>query len=197
MPKPKHRNNIPLAVMTVVVLFVLFMANPWRIEEPGSHHNHTTYRTGVVTMKHGIGDVLVVDEPRSAPTTTTETNAKPLPEPATKTRTELRPEPVPDVILEPATKKDTNPGPEAVPEAGSDSDKKPLSEPVAEPAAETEKSPENPRGYSKLSAIPPDPMQLPVTKEVQTALAEKWGKWKFWDGEEASRPVEVCLPWKR
>ena len=53
--------------------------------------------------------------------------------------------------------------------------------------------------YSKISTIPPDPYRSQTftnetsaehTKEIQT----KYGKWKFWDGDEAHRPTrDYCI----
>lgn len=44
--------------------------------------------------------------------------------------------------------------------------------------------------YSQLSAIVPDPDHVPVNDTTQAALITKWGKWKFFDGEETNRPKD-------
>jgi hypothetical protein len=139
--EPQHRNKIAVAVMGIIILLVIILAKPQKIEEPGSHHNQTTNVEDVVIVESGMGEVVTVDEPGSAPTPA----ANPVPESTTTSDTEKKPRP------------------------------------------------ENPRGYSKLSKIPPDPIHPPVTEEVQKALADRWGKWKFWDGEEPGRPSDVCI----
>ena len=42
--------------------------------------------------------------------------------------------------------------------------------------------------YSEIATIPPDPDALPVGPDVKEGLAEKYGRWHFWDGEEELRP---------
>ncbi|CAB9502397.1 expressed unknown protein [Seminavis robusta] len=48
-------------------------------------------------------------------------------------------------------------------------------------------------GYSKVATIPPDPVSIPVSEEVQKELAAKHGKWHFWDGDEENRPENKDL----
>jgi hypothetical protein len=135
--QPQHRNKIAVAVFGIIILLVLFLAKPQKLEDPGSHHNLTTHE---VTLETGLGEVITIEEPNPAPT------------PSTATVVNINPVPAP-------------------------TEKKPR--------------PENPRGYSKLSTIPPDPIHPPISEEVQKALVDRWGKWKFWDGEESGRPSNV------
>jgi hypothetical protein len=53
------------------------------------------------------------------------------------------------------------------------------------------------RIYSNISQIIPDPLQTaPMDADTKKELATKWGKWKFWDGDEAHRPksttIDIC-----
>lgn len=45
--------------------------------------------------------------------------------------------------------------------------------------------------YSERSTIVPDPDMDPVAEDVQKELATKYGRWHFWDGEEAERPDDA------
>jgi len=49
------------------------------------------------------------------------------------------------------------------------------------------------RGYSEFAKVPPDPDHLPVSDETKSQLTEKWGKWKFYDGDEELRPERNYL----
>jgi hypothetical protein len=62
---------------------------------------------------------------------------------------------------------------------------------------EPELPPQPPRShsYTKISTIVPDQYRSKSIPEDQIddytkELQSKWGKWKFWDGDEASRPVD-------
>ena len=43
--------------------------------------------------------------------------------------------------------------------------------------------------YSTIGKVPDDPYHVPVDDETRAQIAEKWGKWRFWDGEEDDRPT--------
>lgn len=45
-----------------------------------------------------------------------------------------------------------------------------------------------PLKYSQMATIVPDPFHAPLDDAQKAALAEKWGKWHFWDGDEKNRP---------
>jgi len=44
--------------------------------------------------------------------------------------------------------------------------------------------------YSKLSALPPDPQLTVLEDEAKQVLEERYGRWKFWDGDEKTRPSQ-------
>lgn len=56
---------------------------------------------------------------------------------------------------------------------------------VLEP--EKEEEVKTSRMYSDISKIPPNYDHKQPTEEEKEALAEKYGKWHFWDGDETSR----------
>jgi len=47
--------------------------------------------------------------------------------------------------------------------------------------------------YSAISKPQPDPDSLPVSDKVKEELAAKYGRWKFWDGEEENRPDDAKM----
>jgi|UPI000581A067 hypothetical protein len=57
--------------------------------------------------------------------------------------------------------------------------------------------PQGPLLYSKMATIVPDPEHVPVNATAQAALADAWGRWHFWDGDEDSRPTaDYCAEYE-
>jgi hypothetical protein len=53
--------------------------------------------------------------------------------------------------------------------------------------------PIKPRFNSKIPKLDPDIEAGPIDDEKRNDLADKWGNWHFWDGDEAMRPKEDYL----
>mmetsp|Transcript_7682 Transcript_7682/g.21375 ORF Transcript_7682/g.21375 Transcript_7682/m.21375 type:complete len:812 (+) Transcript_7682:46-2481(+) len=51
----------------------------------------------------------------------------------------------------------------------------------------------NPYVYSKMAALTSDPLLANLTEAQRQELEEKFGRWRFWDGDEESRPKEDAL----
>jgi len=62
-----------------------------------------------------------------------------------------------------------------------------------ETPTEEEKPKEKPKRNDKIPLLEPDVESLPIDDDKRDALAEKYGKWGFWDGDEGIRPSKDYL----
>lgn len=159
-----------------VIVGFLLVANSGSAKDVDSEEIHQN-----IHKNNGSSGIIGANEPPPTP------KAKPS-KPSKKVKPTAKPteKPIGEEDTEKPTAKPTQkPTAKADTESGSNEDSNEASKDVA-----PEEQKERPAFvYAKMATIMPDPFHAEITEETKTQLADKWGKWHFWDGDESERPT--------